>query len=38
MRKFTSLVVYVLLYLDNIVFIEINCIHMSKSSISLKYH
>ena len=38
MRKFTNLVVYVLLYLGNIIFIEINYIRMRKLSINLKYH
>ena len=38
MRKFTTLVVNVLLYLDNLIFIEINYIHMSKLSINSKFH
>ena len=38
MRKLTTLVGYVLLDLNSKFFIEIDYIHKSKLSISLKYH
>ena len=38
MRKLTTLVGDVFLDLSNIIFIEIDYIHKSKLSITLKYH
>ena len=38
MRKLTTLVGDELLVLNNIIFIEINYIHKTKLSITLKYH
>ena len=38
MRKLTVLVGDVLLGLNDIIFLEMNYIHKSKASITLKYH